>query len=232
MRRVGDTVPGDTRITMPGSSPIPIASGSTPADNARNLGGAWLLLICALVAGCGGMSRDIVYRPLPPASPTEQGSLGREHFLHWQLDLGDAELSVAPVVLSSRLIMVFGPAFLFPTFWEKDVPRTGPLGIGVFVKADAGATVEFDPRDFTVVLEDGRSLSPNAATAWRVGAGKEPIGPARLTGEETWHKQLQYDVPLVDLRPFTLLPGTLEVNGRTVDLPPISFVRETRTRSS
>jgi hypothetical protein len=99
----------------------------------------------------------------------------------------------------------------------------------------------FDPHEFLVVLEDGRSLSP---VATRPYANSEKRGPAESVtfssdvgrcsggcglvkfsskqyGMWLW---LEYDVSLAELTPFTLRPGALIVNGEAVQIPPISFV--------
>jgi hypothetical protein len=197
----------------------------------RILGVAKLLLICALLAGCGGVHSDLVYRPLAPVLPDKQAPLGRERGAGWELDLSDAELHIWPVTLSSKLICVVGPACVIPTFWEKEVPEEGPLKIGVFVKSKHEASVAFDPREFTVVLEDGRSLPPNAARRHSSNEA-EPIGPVMLSGGQVWRGYLQYDISLMDLTPFTLRLGTLYVNGEAVQFPPISFVRGKSGHSS
>jgi hypothetical protein len=114
----------------------------------------------------------------------------------------------------------------FPTFWEEEVLRTGPLRINVLVRPKGDASVAFDLGDFIVVLEDGRSLSPDDAARWvAVSSEAEPVGPVTLFGGQAWRGSLQYDVPLMDLAPFTLRPGTLSVNGEPLQLPPISFVK-------
>jgi len=66
----------------------------------RILGVAKVLLISALLTGCGGLHRDLVYRPLAPVLPDRQAPLGRESNRHWQLDLSGAEFRILRVVLS------------------------------------------------------------------------------------------------------------------------------------
>lgn len=183
----------------------------------------WILL-CAVLAGCGGLQRDLVYRPSAPVPRNGQARLDREGDAAWPLVLGDAELDVREVVYSSKLVWVFGPFIAFPTFWEPYVPRPGPLQIAVSVAAKPGASIGFDLREFTVVLEDGRSLAPSGAALW--GSREfEPAGPVLLSDGQTWRGRLQYDLLLTDLTPFALRPGTLDVDGEAIRPPPISFVR-------
>jgi hypothetical protein len=185
------------------------------------------LLVCIFLAGCGGLTRERVYRPLSPILPETQAELGEEGNSYWHLDLNDAELYILPVLLSSKVIWVFGPLIALPVFFlAEDVPEEGPLRIGVLVKVKPGSLVAFDTREFTVLLEDGRSLSPNAAALWRSESDKaEPVGLVTLSGEQTWRRYLLYGVPLSGLGPFTLQLGTLSVNGRAIQVPSISFVQ-------
>ena len=163
--------------------------------------------------------------------PCIKAPLGQERGYYWQLDLSDVELRIYNVRLSSKLICVVGPLCIIPTFWEKDVPEVGPLKIVILVKAKHEASIAFDPREFTVVLEDGRSLLPNAALRYPKSEA-ESVAPMMLSGEQTWQGYLKYDVSLIDLKPFSLQMGTLLVNGEAVHLPPISFVRGKSSHSS
>lgn len=198
---------------------------SHPVGRRRELS---LLLICGLLAGCGGLTRNHVYRPLAPVVPETEAALGREDDADWLLDLGDARLTVSPVVRSSKLILVIGPAIVFPVFFlEDEVVRKGPLRVSLSWALETGAVVEFDPRQFTVVLENGRVVSPDALVYWDYHSESEvlePVTPVKLSGESAWQRNLQYDVALAELAPFTLLLATLEVNGQPVRIPRIHFV--------
>jgi hypothetical protein len=153
-----------------------------------------------------------------------QASFGQEGY-RWVLDLVDVEISVGPVVLSEELKWIVGPVIMIPAFfWEDDVPREGPLEIYLIVKAKPDAYVEFDPREFRVLLEDGRSLSANRATPWPSSPDTKALEPVELSGEEReWRASLRYDVSRVDLQPFTLQLGVLIVNGRVLPIPALSF---------
>jgi hypothetical protein len=182
-----------------------------------------VVLIGVLVAGCGGIHRLSVYAPLAPAPLEGQASFGQEGY-RWVLDFVDVEVSVGPVVLSEELKWIVGPAILIPAFlWEEDVPREDPLGIYLIVKAKPEASVEFDPREFTVLLEDGRLLSPTGATPWPSSPDTKVLGPVVLSGEQEWRASLHYDVSRVGLKPFALRLGELIVNGRLLRVPALSF---------
>jgi hypothetical protein len=186
------------------------------------LGPAKWVLVCVLLGGCAGLQRDLVYRPSAPTLEDRDAQLDRERSAAWPLVLSQAELNIGEVVYSSKLIWVFGPFIAFPTFWEKYVPREGPLEIGVSLAARPGASVGFDLREFIVILEGGRSLSPTAAARW--GSSEfEPTGPLTLPGGQTWRGRLRYDVSLMNLTPFKLRLGTLDVDGQAVRLPSVSF---------
>jgi hypothetical protein len=182
------------------------------------------ILICVLLGGCGGLQRDLVYRPSVPVPEYGQEQLHATREAYWPLVLRDAELNIGEVIYSSKLVWVFGPFFAFPTFWEKYVPKQGLLAIGVFVAAKPGASIRFDLREFTVILQDGRSFSPALAARWG-RSDLEPTGPVTLSGGQDWRGRLQYDLPLMDMRPFELRLGALDVNGQTLQLPEIPFVR-------
>ena len=182
-----------------------------------------LLLIAVFVAGCGGIHSLSVYAPLEPA-PLEDHASFRQEGYRWVLDLVDVEVSVGPVVLSERLNWIVGPAIIIPAFlWEEDVAREGPLAIYIVVKARPDAYVEYDPREFSVILEDGQALSPKSATPWPSSTETKPLDPVALSPDQEWRASLQYDVPRVGLKPFTLRLGVLVVNGRPRDVPALSF---------
>jgi hypothetical protein len=181
------------------------------------------IFVCVLLAGCAGLQRDLVYRPSAPVLEASQAQLDREQSASWPLVLSQAELNIGEVVYSSKLIWVFGPFIAFPTFWEEYVAREGPLEIGVSIAAKPGASVGFDLREFMVILEGNRSLSPTAVVRW--GSSEfEPAGPVMLSGGQTWRGRLQYGVSLLNLSPFKLQVGTLDVNGPAVRLPSIHFI--------
>jgi hypothetical protein len=182
-----------------------------------------VVLIAVLVAGCGGIHRLFVYAPLAPAPPESQISLAQEGYW-WVIDLVDVEISVGPVVLSEELRWIVGPLILIPAFlWEQDVPRQDPLGIYLNVKAKPEAHVEFDPREFLVLLEDGQLLSPVGATPWPSSPDTKALEPVVLSEEQEWRASLLYDVSRVGLRPFTLRLGVLIVNGQVLRVPALSF---------
>jgi len=182
-----------------------------------------VVLIGIIVAGCGGIHRLSVYAPLEPAPLEGQVSLRQEGYW-WVLDLVDVEVSVGPVVLSEKLHWIVGPAIMIPAFlWEKDVTREDPLGIYLVVKAKSETYVEFDPREFSVLLEDGQLLSPRGATPWPSSPDTKVLGPIVLSPEQEWRASLQYDVSRVGLKPFTLRLGVLIVNGRGLRIPALSF---------
>jgi hypothetical protein len=164
-----------------------------------------------------------VYAPLAPAPPESQISLAQEGYW-WVIDLVDVEISVGPVVLSEELRWIVGPLILIPAFlWEQDVPRQDPLGIYLNVKAKPEAHVEFDPREFLVLLEDGQLLSPVGATPWPSSPDTKALEPVVLSEEQEWRASLLYDVSRVGLRPFTLRLGVLIVNGQVLRVPALSF---------
>jgi hypothetical protein len=183
-----------------------------------------VILIGYLASGCGGIHRLSVYAPVAPVQLESQASFGQEGY-RWVLDLVDVEISVGPVVLSEELKWIVGPVIMIPAFfWEDDVPREGPLEIYLIVKAKPDAYVEFDPREFRVLLEDGRSLSANRATPWPSSSDTKSLEPVELSGKEReWRASLRYDVSRVDLQPFTLQLGVLIVNGRVLPIPALSF---------
>lgn len=190
---------------------------------ARIFGATRWALVCVLLVGCAGLQRDRVYRPVAPTMKADHTQPQREPDASWPIVLSGAELNVQEVVYASKLIWVFGPFFAFPTFWEKYVSQVGPLEIGVLVAADPGASVGFDLQEFIVVLEDGRSFPPAAAAPFGTSEF-EPTGPVMLSGGQTWRGRLQYDLSRMDLVPFELRLGTLDVNGQAIRLPPIPFI--------
>jgi hypothetical protein len=193
------------------------------------------LFFCVLVAGCGGLYREFVYRPLAPVDAGTEAALGREgDFYWWHLELDDAELILFPVTISGKTTWIFGPFIAFPvSFLEEEVPEKGPLEIRVILRVKPGTRVAFDTREFEVLLEDGRSLPPTV-TVWGPGtdeAQTEPPGPVTLYSVN-WSRSLQYDVLVSELTPFTLRLGTLTLNGDAIQLPPVRFVRGKRYRGS
>ena len=181
------------------------------------------ILICVLMVGCGGLQRDLLYRPSFPALEDKQGQSSLARDKQWPLVMSEFELNVGEVVYSSKLIWVFGPFFALPTFWEEYVPRKGLLEISFYITAKSGINICFDLGDFTVILDDGRSLSPTAVARWG-SSNFEPTGPVMLSGNENWKGCLQYALSLKEMRPFILQLGTLDVNGEPLRLPPIPFV--------
>jgi hypothetical protein len=185
-----------------------------------------------LVAECGGIHRLSVDPPLAPDRLESQLSFDQEGYW-WVLDLGDVEIGFGPVVLSEELKWVVGPLIMIPAFlWEEDVLREGPLEIHLIVKARSEVSVAFDPRGFSVLLEDGRSLSPMGATPWPSGPDAMSLGPVLLSGKQEWRASLQYDAFRVGLKPFTLRLGALIVNGRMMRIPDLSFEAASLWQSS
>lgn len=192
-------------------------------------------ILCILLIGCGGLHREFVYRPIAPVQPETEAPHGREgDFDWWHLELDAAELILLPVTISGKTTWIFGPFIALPIFFfEEEVPETGSLGIRMIVRVKPRNTVAFDTREFTVLLGDGRSLSPTA-TAWRPRSDEtrtEPPGPVMLSGGN-WSRDLQYDVLVSELVPFALKLGTLTVNEHAIQVPPIPFVRGRRYRGN
>jgi hypothetical protein len=191
-------------------------------------------ILCGLLVGCGGLTREYVYRPVPPVD-SETGVLyGRAgDFYWWHLELDAGEMILLPVKISGKTTWVFGPFIAFPVFLlEEELPNEGPLAIRVIVRVKPRNVVDFDTRRFRVVLEDGRALSPTQ-TVWspRTEEAKtEPAGPVSLSGVN-WSRDLEYDVLVSDLAPFALEFGPLTVNGQTIDPPPIPFLRGKRYKA-
>jgi hypothetical protein len=190
-------------------------------------------ILCILLVSCGGLTREYTYRPMAPVHPETKAPYGRAgDFDWWYLELDAGELILLPVKISGKTTWLFGPFIAFPIFlFEGEVPEKGPLAIRLIVRVKPGNVVVFDTRRFTVLLEDGRPLSPTV-TVWRPGtdeAEREPAGPVRLSGVN-WSRDLEYDVLVSDLSPFRLELGALTVNGQTTHPPPIPFVRGKRYR--
>jgi hypothetical protein len=172
---------------------------------------------------------------MAPVHPETGKLYGRQgDFDHWQLELSAADLTLSPVTISAQTTWIFGPFIAFPVFlFEGEVPSEGALGIQMIVRVRPANTVAFDTRQFTLLLEDGRSLSPTAEV-WRPLTDEtetEPPGPVTLSGVN-WSRDLQYDVLVSELAPFALQLGTLTVNGQKIQVPPIRFVHGKRYRSS
>lgn len=198
---------------------------------------ASILAICTVFSGCSGMNRDLVLMPLAPIVPHSEQKIGKEGNGYLTINLADAKLRISPVILSSKTTWVFGPMVAFPTLGtEDDVPRKGPLLIGFYLRAKPKdvVTVAFDPREFIVTLEDGRSMPPIGTRNYsNAEAEPRPVEPVTFTSEQRWFwLWLQYDVDLAELTPFTLRLGTLQVNGEAVHIPPISFVHGKSSRST
>jgi hypothetical protein len=193
----------------------------------------WML--CILLLGCGGLTREYVYRPVAPVDSETGVPYGREgDFDWWDLELDAGEIMLLPVRISGKTTWVFGPFIAFPVFlFEEEVPNQGALAIRVIVRVPPGDVIRFDTRQFTVELEDGRSLLPTR-TVWGArteDARAEPAGLVRLSGVN-WSRDLEYDVLVSDLSPFALRLGPLTVNGKTTHPPLIRFVRDKRYRGN
>ena len=181
------------------------------------------VVVGLLVAGCGGVHHLSVQTPLAPEGLERPISFRQDGYT-WVLDFVDVEISGGPVVLSEELEWIIGPLIMIPAFlWEEDVPRDGPLEITLIVKARSGASVAFDPREVSVLLEDGRILSPTGVASWPSSPEVMSLGPIQLSGDEEWRASLQYGVSRVDLKPFTLWLGVLIVNGRVMQIPALFF---------
>jgi hypothetical protein len=169
--------------------------------------------------------------------------LGKVDNGYWVFEPDNVVFRISPVTLSSKVAVVFGPGVAFPALGEDFVPLEGPLLIGLWAKSKRKneATLGFDPHQFLVVLEDGRSLTPVATRPYKNAENRsaiEPVTFSSVTGQcsggcglsklsngryEMW-LWIEYDVSLAELTPFTLRPGALIVDGESVQLPPISFV--------
>lgn len=180
--------------------------------------------VSALLVGCGGLNRNIELQPLAPNLTDTAATVMKERGGSWRLDLGGAEFRIWPVRLSTKTTWVFGPFIAFPTLGLADeVYEEGPLVIGFYMEVDDEVTVNFDPRECVVALDDGLALTPTAAkNTW--SAEPEAVTPLTYSSGENrlW---LQYDVSLENLKMFTLRLGMIDVGGKAVNLPPISFVR-------
>lgn len=201
------------------------------------------LILCLVLAGCGGMRRDLVLMPIAPEALNGGDTLGKADDGYWVVELDTLVFGISPVTLSSKLVAVFGPGIAFPALGEDYVTREGPLLIGLWAgsRRKSAVTVSFDPGQFLVVLEDGRSLCPVATRPYANSEKNRAIesvtfssvtgkcsggcGLRKLSSEryEMW-LWLEYDVSLAVLPPFTLRPAALIVNGEAIQLPPIPFV--------
>jgi len=165
--------------------------------------------------------------PLAPAAAGGGETLGKTSNGYWIVELDTVAFRISPVVLASKLTWVFGPGVAFPAVGEKSVARKGSLLIGLFAWStrEGTATVTFDPRQFRVVLDDGRSLSPIATRPYFNSEERGTPSPITYSvetqGKWLW---LEYDVLLADLTPFALQLGSLTVNGNVFHIPQVSFV--------
>lgn len=155
------------------------------------------------------------------------------------------------MVLSERLRVVYGPAVILPTPSARENIVDEPLRIELLIELRRGA-VSFDPWTFAVVLaEEGRTLSPISVVR-RYPVRREAfdirdrraveivsetlVGPVTLREHSgwdvvrpRWHELVfTYDIARTELKPFAFRPGVLDLNGRTVHLPAVSFEQRSR----
>lgn len=203
----------------------------------------WLLVLCLAQAGCGGMSQHLALTPIALDDQGGRDMSNKAIAGPWVIELDDVAFRVSPVFLSSKTTLIFGPGVIFPTFGEDYEPQEGSLSIGLSAdfKRNSEATLGFDPCEFLIVLEDGRTLSPVAVRTRYYGNSEElaELEPVTFSNGKcspgcsllkhsskryTTSVSLKYDISLIELAPFTLKPGALIVNEEAVQLPPLSFV--------
>jgi hypothetical protein len=82
-------------------------------------------MLCILLLGCGGLTREYVYRPVAPVDSETGVPYGREgDFDWWDLELDAGEIMLLPVRISGKTTWVFGPFIAFPVFLFEEEVRT------------------------------------------------------------------------------------------------------------
>ena len=188
-----------------------------------------LFSLFSLVA-CGGVHREFHYRPFISRHLVDEKTEIRESYNYLIIDVGDVELVISPVKLSSKLTWIIGPAIIVPSLWEEEVHNKGPLEIAIFVKVKSDSSVIFDPAEFVVVSND-MDFPPESIKIYPEKDYKG-INIVKLRGEGRWNGKLKYGLEVESLPPFVLNPGKLNINGKEYQFPPITFKREKSYHSS
>lgn len=188
-----------------------------------------ILLTVIFLSGCGGVHRDYYYSPISPSNPSNKEPFGNTKSLFsWQIEQDDVNVTIYSVKLGTKLIFIIGPAIIIPSVWEKPVMEEGPLQLRIAIESSDGARVSFDPKTFVVTTNDDKKYLPLS------GCENLPreLEPLELEGRNAWVGCLEYQLDLSEVVPFQLRLGTLKINGRSADFPPIPFVYKKGSHSS
>lgn len=187
--------------------------------------------LIAIIAGCSGTVRQELFSPEAP-----EGAMD----VFMSIDLQDAEIKILPVVTSTKLEVLYGPFFVLPTPHEEEIVEE-PLEIVLWLEVRRGKlSVNFE--EITITLtSNGRILQPVEIlepVTEDIPGGRSKTTYKKHKGEITVSAQkdvyvvnLIFEMDRASLELFTLNLPPFELNGQTVNIQPIKFVRSSRRQS-
>jgi len=200
-----------------------------------------LIFLTTLLWGCGGTVWEEAYFPIATTLPTRAASEvpykindNYDHIANLILGDDEIEITAYKVLLSEKLSMVYGPAFLMPTPTSEVKTYDENLMIMVSFKVRRGI-FSLNTHDVIVKLDGSNHIHrPTSITQSPPGTENSTEVSGLITISATNNKQnLQflhffYDIPKTDLGPFVLQFGELQLNGKVVNLPDLPFERRGR----